>query len=138
MRAIGIRELKNRLSEYLRMVRQGEDILITNRGKVIAELREPGQGALVKHRTLNLPNMLEEENRALPSKIGPNAIPLSQKFFQNETSPNFSMTNEVNTESLRRIQRRVVITPARKFVWSCPPPPTVQRRFNHCLRSHPD
>lgn len=39
MRAVSIRELKNRLSEYLRMVRQGEDILITDRGEVIAELR---------------------------------------------------------------------------------------------------
>jgi hypothetical protein len=48
MRAVGIRELKNRLSEYLRMVRQGEDILITDRGEVIAELRQPGQGALVE------------------------------------------------------------------------------------------
>ena len=46
MRAVGIRELKNRLSEYLRMVRGGEDILITDRGEVIAELRQPGQGAL--------------------------------------------------------------------------------------------
>ena len=48
MRAVGIRELKNRLSEYLRMVRQGEDILITDRGEVIAELRQPGQGSLVE------------------------------------------------------------------------------------------
>ena len=48
MRAVGIRELKNRLSEYLRMVRQGEDILITDRGEVVAELRQPGQGARVE------------------------------------------------------------------------------------------
>ena len=40
MRVVGIRELKNRLSEYLRMVRGGEDILITDRGEVIAELRQ--------------------------------------------------------------------------------------------------
>ena len=48
MRTVGIRELKNRLSEYLRMVRGGEDILITDRGEVIAELRQPGQGALTE------------------------------------------------------------------------------------------
>ena len=29
MISVGIRELKNRLSEYLRMVRQGEVILVT-------------------------------------------------------------------------------------------------------------
>jgi len=41
MRAVGIRELKNRLSEYLRQVRRGEEILVTDRGEVVAELRPP-------------------------------------------------------------------------------------------------
>lgn len=41
MRAVGIRELKNRLSEYLRAVRSGEQVLVTDRGRVIAELRAP-------------------------------------------------------------------------------------------------
>jgi len=43
MRVTGIRELKNRLSEYLRAVRAGETVLVTDRGRVIAELRPPGQ-----------------------------------------------------------------------------------------------
>ncbi len=42
MKAVGIRELKNRLSEYLRMVRRGEQILVTDRGAVVAEIRQPG------------------------------------------------------------------------------------------------
>lgn len=41
MKAVGVRELKNRLSEYLRLVRGGEEILVTDRGEVIAELRQP-------------------------------------------------------------------------------------------------
>src|SRR2546422_486807 len=45
MKAVGIRELKSRLSEYLRMVRSGEEILVTDRGEVIAELRQPGRPA---------------------------------------------------------------------------------------------
>lgn len=45
MRAVGIRELKNRLSEYLRRVRAGETILVTDRGEVVAEIRSPGAGA---------------------------------------------------------------------------------------------
>ena len=45
MKAVGIRELKNRLSEYLRLVRHGEEILVTDRGEVIAELRQPGPPA---------------------------------------------------------------------------------------------
>ncbi|MBI3983100.1 MAG: type II toxin-antitoxin system prevent-host-death family antitoxin [Gemmatimonadetes bacterium] len=42
MRAVGVRELKNRLSEYLRVVRGGEHVLVTDRGRVIAEIRPPG------------------------------------------------------------------------------------------------
>jgi antitoxin (DNA-binding transcriptional repressor) of toxin-antitoxin stability system len=43
MKAVGIRELKNRLSEYLRRVQRGEEILVTDRGTVVAEIRQPGQ-----------------------------------------------------------------------------------------------
>ena len=38
MKTAGIRELKNRLSEYIREVRAGECVLVTDRGEVIAEL----------------------------------------------------------------------------------------------------
>jgi antitoxin (DNA-binding transcriptional repressor) of toxin-antitoxin stability system len=42
MIAVGVRELKNRLSEFLRLVRAGEVVLVTDRGEVVAELRQPG------------------------------------------------------------------------------------------------
>lgn len=42
MITVGIRDLKNRLSEYLRLVRAGEDVLVTDRGEVVAELRRAG------------------------------------------------------------------------------------------------
>lgn len=42
MRTLGIRELKAKLSEELRAVAQGEVILVTDRGQVVAELRAPG------------------------------------------------------------------------------------------------
>jgi antitoxin (DNA-binding transcriptional repressor) of toxin-antitoxin stability system len=42
MKVVGIRELKARLSEYLRDVRRGEVILVTDRHRVVAELRPPG------------------------------------------------------------------------------------------------
>jgi prevent-host-death family protein len=45
MKTIGVRELKNRLSEYLRYVRAGEGVLVTDRGEVVAELVPPGHGA---------------------------------------------------------------------------------------------
>jgi antitoxin (DNA-binding transcriptional repressor) of toxin-antitoxin stability system len=45
MKAVGIRELENRLSEYLRIVRNGEAVLVTDRGSVVAELRPPGEAS---------------------------------------------------------------------------------------------
>lgn len=44
MKTVGLRELKNRLSEYVREVRSGEAVLVTDRGEVVAELLPPGQG----------------------------------------------------------------------------------------------
>src|SRR2546427_7866667 len=43
MKSVGLRELKNRLSEYVREVRSGEGGLVTDRGEVVAELIPPGQ-----------------------------------------------------------------------------------------------
>ncbi len=41
MKAVAIKELKNRLSAYLREVASGELVLVTDRGRVVAELRRP-------------------------------------------------------------------------------------------------
>lgn len=42
MQSVGIRDLKARLSEYVRRVRDGEVFAITDRGDVVAELRPAG------------------------------------------------------------------------------------------------
>lgn len=47
MKAVGARELKNRLSAYLRDVTAGEVVLVTDRGRVIAELRRPTSESLL-------------------------------------------------------------------------------------------
>ncbi len=41
MAAVGVRDLKNRLSEYLRRVRSGERLVVTERGKPVAILSPP-------------------------------------------------------------------------------------------------
>jgi antitoxin (DNA-binding transcriptional repressor) of toxin-antitoxin stability system len=46
MKTVGVRELKNRLSEYIRYVRAGEGVLVTDRGEVVAEIGPPGHGAV--------------------------------------------------------------------------------------------
>ena len=41
MKAVGVKQLKARLSEYLRAVKAGEIVLVTDRDEVVAELRPP-------------------------------------------------------------------------------------------------
>jgi len=42
MRAVGLKVLKNKLSEYVRLAAGGEVILVTDRDRVVAELVPPG------------------------------------------------------------------------------------------------
>ncbi len=44
MRCVGVKVLKNKLSEYLRLVAAGETVLVTDRERVIAELTPPREG----------------------------------------------------------------------------------------------
>ncbi|MDZ4673304.1 MAG: type II toxin-antitoxin system prevent-host-death family antitoxin [Gemmatimonadota bacterium] len=46
MRTVGIRELKAHLSAVLREVQRGDVVLVTDRGRVVAELRAPGAPGL--------------------------------------------------------------------------------------------
>ena len=41
VKEVGIRELKNRLSHYVRQARAGQEILVTDRGEGVAELVPP-------------------------------------------------------------------------------------------------
>ncbi|HET6203758.1 MAG TPA: prevent-host-death protein [Planctomycetota bacterium] len=44
MRAVGIKVLKNRLSEYVRLAERGEIVLVVDRDRVVAELAPPREG----------------------------------------------------------------------------------------------
>jgi antitoxin (DNA-binding transcriptional repressor) of toxin-antitoxin stability system len=39
MKSVGVKQLKSRLSEYLRLVQSGETVFVTDRDEVVAELR---------------------------------------------------------------------------------------------------
>lgn len=41
MHTVGIKTLKNRVSEYVRLAAAGETVLVTDRGRVVAELVSP-------------------------------------------------------------------------------------------------
>lgn len=81
MDTVGIRELKNHLSEYVRRVRAGERIRISSHGEIVAELRSPepdrdeqapsGLRELVRRGTArgivrNDPSLYRTYDRALP------------------------------------------------------------------------
>jgi antitoxin (DNA-binding transcriptional repressor) of toxin-antitoxin stability system len=54
MRAVGLKVLKNKLSEYVRLAQGGETILVTDRDRVVAELvpPRPGRGPAVSDAVL--------------------------------------------------------------------------------------
>lgn len=60
MKAVAVKELKNRLSAYLREVRNGEVVLVTDRGQVVAELRQPSAGRALGAHELALERLAAE------------------------------------------------------------------------------
>jgi antitoxin (DNA-binding transcriptional repressor) of toxin-antitoxin stability system len=44
MRAVGLKVLKNKLAEYVRVAAAGETVLVTDRDRVVAELNPPAAG----------------------------------------------------------------------------------------------
>ncbi|MEI6740767.1 MAG: hypothetical protein WCK74_10720 [Gemmatimonadaceae bacterium] len=47
MRTVGLKVLKNKLSEYVRLAEGAEVVLITDRDRVVAELRPPHERTLL-------------------------------------------------------------------------------------------
>jgi antitoxin (DNA-binding transcriptional repressor) of toxin-antitoxin stability system len=68
-KSVGLRELKNGLSAYVRKVRAGESFLITDRGEVVAEINPPGQAA---SRDDVPPGLAELARQGLVTLGGPN------------------------------------------------------------------
>src|SRR3972149_293271 len=49
MAAVGIRQLKNQLSQYLKRVRAGERVVVTERGRPVAIISPPPVGEADQH-----------------------------------------------------------------------------------------
>jgi antitoxin (DNA-binding transcriptional repressor) of toxin-antitoxin stability system len=48
MRSVGLKVLKNRLSEYVRLAAAGETVLVTDRERVVAEIVPPQKRGLAE------------------------------------------------------------------------------------------
>ena len=62
MQTVGIRELKNKLSSYVRKAEAGDVVIVTDRGRIVAELWPPGHR---EGRTDIHPGLLEMERKGL-------------------------------------------------------------------------
>ena len=84
MKTADVREIKNRLSAYLRMVEQGERVAVTHRGRVVAELGPPthtteedayaelrrrARAGTVRLGASNRPDLYPRLSHRLPSRV---------------------------------------------------------------------
>lgn len=72
MQSVGIKALKDRLSEYVRAAAAGETVLVTDRGQVVAELVAPRVRADASPEERLLGDLLRQELLA-PAKVSPKA-----------------------------------------------------------------
>jgi antitoxin (DNA-binding transcriptional repressor) of toxin-antitoxin stability system len=72
MQSVGIKTLKNRLSEYVRAAAAGESVLVTARGQVVAELESPRVRADASPAEQRLGELMRQ-GLLTPAKVSPNA-----------------------------------------------------------------
>lgn len=72
MQSVGIKTLKNRLSEYLRAVAAGDTVLVTDRGRVVAELVPPRVRDDASPAEQRLGELMRQ-GQLVPAKISPEA-----------------------------------------------------------------
>jgi len=91
VKAIGIRELKNKLSRCLEEVRRGEVFLVTDRGVVVAELRRPAEPAA------DLTPLERRMELYIREGIITRPTPRDERIYRR---PSFSVTTQVADDAL--------------------------------------
>lgn len=86
MKVVGVRELKDRLSEYLRLVQAGEDVLVTDRDEVVAELKRPSHGRYGANLPAGLVNLATKGMIRLGSRNAPSAYRKLARIVPHGTS----------------------------------------------------
>ena len=107
MKTVGVRDLKNKLSEYLRRVRLGESVLVTDRGEVVAELLPPGQGQGDPSVPAGLQSLARRGLLTLGAPAGTDLYPVAAAQARCDAgiaSPNCSTRSAALGESLRGVE----------------------------------
>lgn len=79
MKTVGLRELKNRLSEYVRQVRSGRGVLVSDRGEVVAELLPPRRAVADAGGRRALASLVRRGSLSLGAKNDPRLYPRQGK-----------------------------------------------------------
>ena len=87
IKTVGIKALKDQLSEYLRYVKTGSVVLITDRGNIIAELHEPSIEINPKKNHSILSEWINE-GQFLPPKTKKKNCPISPVKLKAGTAKN--------------------------------------------------
>jgi antitoxin (DNA-binding transcriptional repressor) of toxin-antitoxin stability system len=77
--SVGIRELKSHLSQYIELVKNGENIIITEHNKVVAELKIPEPNKAQENEVQKILNKLMDEGKIIPAKRKKQIIPTKGK-----------------------------------------------------------
>ena len=80
MKVVGVRELKNQLSRYLQMARKGEYVLVTDRGEVVAELRQVDSNTLRNQMPSELMGLVDRGLVSLGAENGGDVYPRIKKL----------------------------------------------------------
>ncbi len=89
MATVGVRELKNRLTQYLRRARRGEEVVVTDRGKPIVLIRPIHAGQPVQSLDARLATLASQGMVTLPSRkllkhvrrVEVNGVPVSKTIL---------------------------------------------------------
>jgi prevent-host-death family protein len=68
MSTVGVKELKNRLTQYLRRTKQGEEVVVTERGKPIAVIQPIQSAAPVMSLHARLAKLAAQGLVSLPTR----------------------------------------------------------------------
>ena len=80
MSTVGIKELKNRLTHYLRLTQKGEEVIVTDRGQPVAVIHHITSDELVLSREGRLAQLAAQGKISLPSrKLAARFKPVSYK-----------------------------------------------------------